>query len=151
MRFVFKICILVAIISFGVSRKIDFHFRSIMDGTQEAVTCQVGDQIEVHLAENPSTGYEWIIPEERENFNSVWSLSESTFEKGGGSNQERDGAAGIHRFTFSCDYSGTEHLTLVYGRPDYYQKAIDEFRKVGLFDALTMHGKALQLRITAIR
>ena len=54
-------------------------------------------------------------------------------------------------FKIKCDYAGAEHLTFVYGRPDLYQRSINEWKNTGTFDALTMGGKAIQLRITSFR
>ena len=147
--FIVLVLVLLAI-SFTEGRKIEFHFKSLNDGSFEAVTCQVGDQIEVHLAENPTTGFMWLIPEEKEGFNSIWSLVESSFEKApkGG---KKVGVGGMRTFLLSCDYAGSEHLTLVYGRPQLYDRAMKEWKEVGTFDALTMGGKAVQLKITSIR
>mmetsp|Transcript_19464 Transcript_19464/g.21773 ORF Transcript_19464/g.21773 Transcript_19464/m.21773 type:complete len:151 (-) Transcript_19464:59-511(-) len=145
------ICLLVALLSIAVaSRKIEFHFSSLNDGTFEAVTCQVGDEIEVHLAENPTTGFTWMIPEEKEGFNSIWSVKDTSYEaapKGG----NQVGSGGMRKISINCDYAGSEHLTLVYGKPQLYDRAMREWKEVGTFDALTMGGKAVQLKITSIR
>ena len=150
MKIGIAILVLCALASSITARKIDFHFKSVNDGTFESVTCQVGDQIEIHLAENPSTGFQWIIPEEKEKLNSIWSVKESKFE-GVTISQSRSGEGGMHVFLLSCDYAGTEHLTFVYGKPELYARAIKEWKEIGTFDALTMGGKAIQLKITSIR
>ena len=148
-----SICLLIAlaiVISLVSTSKVDFHFKSVEDGNFESVVCQVDDQIEVHLAENPTTGYQWMIPEEKEGFNSIWSLKESTYEQTSTGTQML-GQGGIHTFLLGCDFAGTEHLTFVYGRPELYDRAIKEWQSIGTFDALTMGGKAIQLKITSIR
>ena len=145
------LCLLLAVLcTLGGARKIEFHFNSLNDGSFEAVTCQVGDIIEVHLAENPTTGFTWVIPEEKEGFNSIWSVKGTNYEaspKGG----KKVGSGGMRTFNLNCDYAGSEHLTFVYGRPQLYDRAIKEWKEVGTFDALTMGGKAVQLKITSIR
>ena len=60
-------------------KKFDFHFSNTNDGAYETVMCQVGDVIVVHLPENQSMGFQWIIPEEREHFNSIWSMKDNKF------------------------------------------------------------------------
>ncbi|CAI2383371.1 unnamed protein product [Moneuplotes crassus] len=144
------ICILIlAISSLSLARKIEFHFENLNDGSFETVTCQVGDQIEVHLAENPATDFKWLIPEEKEGFNSIWTMGDDKYDELPPTGKQSSG--GIHTFQLNCDYAGTEHLTFVYGKPELYGRAIAEFKKEGVFNALTMGGKALQLRITSLR
>ncbi|CAI2383277.1 unnamed protein product [Moneuplotes crassus] len=144
------VCVLaILFFSMSMARKIEFHFESLNDGSFEAETCQVGDQIEIHLAEDPNSGYIWMIPEEKEGYNAIWNLEDSKFEQL--SKSIKDGSGGIRTFLLNCEYAGTEHLTFVYGKPELYNRAIAEFKKEGMFDALTMGGKALQLRITSLR
>ena len=140
----------VMVMSLAFARKIEFHFSSLNDGTFDTVSCQVNDQIEVHLAENPTTGFTWMIPEEKEGFNSIWSIVNSNYEASP-SGSKTLGSGGMRTFLLNCDYAGVEHLTFVYGRPELYDRAIKEWKETGTFDALTMGGKAIQLKISSIR
>ena len=71
--------VFILLVAWSQGSKIDFQFESTEDGTYDTAICQIGDVIEIHLDENPSTGFTWLIPEEKEHFNMIWSIAESKF------------------------------------------------------------------------
>ena len=126
---------------------LEYQFSSIDNGTLETVQCQVGDRISITLDENQTTGYSWMIPEEREGFNEIWTLVGDTSESNPSNGMV--GVGGTHTFTIQVNEAGVEHFTLVYGRPWLYDNAIDEYYRTGSFSAAIMEGTAIQLRIDA--
>ena len=128
-------------------RLIDFNFRSTADGSFETVNCHRGDRIRIQLEENPTTGYQWIIPEEAEGFNVIWSLESSDYQ--GSPNNGMMGVGGTRTFILDINDSGNEYLTFVYGRPWLYDDAIADFRRTGYFNAGIMEGTAIQLTINS--
>ena len=94
--------------------------------------------------------FEWMIPEEREHFNSIWSLKSNRYKTISDIGDPYS-EGGMRFFKISWNYAGAEVLTFVFGRRDLYKRAIDEWRKTGQFDASIMGGKAIQLRITSFR
>lgn len=77
----------------------------------EEVAVDTGDQFEVRLESNPSTGYEWQINPLSLQF---IALVSSTFEAAEG---DLVGAPGTAVFVFSADEPGAEILRLEYVRP----------------------------------
>mmetsp|Transcript_17076 Transcript_17076/g.19083 ORF Transcript_17076/g.19083 Transcript_17076/m.19083 type:complete len:101 (+) Transcript_17076:180-482(+) len=99
------------------------------------------------MDENPTTGYQWLIPEEVEGFNMIWSLESSDFQPS--ANNGMVGVGGVRTFVLAVNSPGTEHLTFVYGRPWLYNNAMEDYRLTGSFHANVMEGRAVQLNIVA--
>ena len=140
------IILLLAFATFASCERIVHNFKSAENGVVETQKCKVGDTIELNFDENPTTGYEWIIPEEKEGWNYIWSLKESTYT----SNSNPSGMVGVggkRKFVLDINLPGEEIATFVYGRPWLYDNAMSAYRTTGNFDASIMEGQAVQLDI----
>ena len=101
------------------------------------------------MNETPSTGYQWIIPEERERYNYIWSLFSSDYIPN--NDRKRFGVSGKRQFIIKIDKIGYEHFTLVYGREWKYNEAVDNYVQNGIFDPKIMEGIAIQLVINSTK
>ena len=127
---------------------IDFNFSSFAPGFSQSLSCHSGDRIRIRLEENPTTGYQWMIPEDIENLNVIWSLESSEYVSNN-NNSGMVGVGGIRTFILSVNSPGEEKLTFVYGRPWLYDNTMENYRNTGIFDPSIMQGNAVQLVINA--
>ncbi|CAI2383444.1 unnamed protein product [Moneuplotes crassus] len=125
---------------------VEVSWTSPQNGAQESVDVSVGDRVTFTLDENPTTGYQWMIPEEIEGYNAIWTLESSEYN---GPNSNLDGAGGSRTFVLAVNQPGTEILTLAYGRPWLYDTVMDSYQSTGYFDPSLMQGWAMQLQINA--
>ena len=78
------------------------------------VSLQVGDTLEVSLAENASTGFRWSVPPDlKHKFDKVISEREQSVEGANGP----PGKAGVRHLYFEAIGTGTGELELHYRRP----------------------------------
>jgi inhibitor of cysteine peptidase len=70
----------------------------------------VGDELEVSLAENASTGYQWELAEKAE---PVCKLVNDDFQAAG----TTPGSSGVHRWQFRAVQPGGGEISLQYRRP----------------------------------
>ena len=71
----------------------------------------IGENFEVRLEENRSTGFKWVIESPSEGANEVISLVGDAFEKG-----KAVGEPGAHRWEFRAEHAGAATITLSYQR-----------------------------------
>ena len=141
------IALLLLTITFVMSEKLTLDLRG-KSGGFETISTKVKDQVEITLFENPTTGYQWIIPELQEGFNWIWSLQNDLYVQDN-SNGNMVGVGGTRTFLLDINKAGNEHFTLVYGHPWLYDQTIEDFYKTGRFDASIMEGYAIQVGIDA--
>uniref|UniRef100_A0A7S3NFW3 Proteinase inhibitor I42 chagasin domain-containing protein n=1 Tax=Euplotes harpa TaxID=151035 RepID=A0A7S3NFW3_9SPIT len=138
--------LLVLFISSSMCEKKTFTFKSTENGALESLNVKIGDEVEITLDENPTTGYQWMIPEYEEGYNYIWSLKESTYTSA--PNQSgMVGVGGKRTFILNVNLTGNEIVTFVYGRPWLYPQAIQQYNATGVFDASIMEGIAIQLEL----
>ncbi len=152
-KIILFLCILYSLCTAQVAKSdkeskiIEFSFRSTENGNKESINVRTGDKIKITLEENPTTGYEWMIPEAIEKYNVIWSLLSSEYERK--PSRGMVGVGGKRTIILSVDRPGNEFLTFVYGRPWLYDNAMESFKKTGYFNAEIMQGDAVQLNIIA--
>jgi predicted secreted protein len=95
------------------------------------------------LEENRSTGYEWLLLEDKLKTNTIWKLVDDEYLPGEDSGEV--GAPGIRKFIIKCGTAGHEHINFIYGRPWLFDKAKKEFDKSGTFNVALMEGDFVQL------
>lgn len=76
-----------------------------------AVTMRVGDELQITLAENPTTGYVWSVVTNDES--ALIPAGEPSYE----AESDRIGAGGRRTFTFRAAAPGASALQLVNARP----------------------------------
>jgi inhibitor of cysteine peptidase len=74
-----------------------------------SVTLEQGQQMTLTLPGNPSTGYQWTVPQEIE---ANLTLHDSSYTPG----SDRIGAPGHYTFHFEAQHEGTVNLRMVYAR-----------------------------------
>ena len=138
--------LIFAIVAFVASEKIVHNFKTTENGTIETQKWHKGDQIELNFSENQTTGYQWMIPEEIEGYNLIWSLNSSTYV----TDKHPEGMVGVggtRTFVLDINDTGSEIVTFVYGRPWLYNNTMAAYNATGNFDASIMEGNAVQLEI----
>ena len=85
------------------------------------IVLKLNKEIQIDLAENPTTGYQWQIVED----------GTPALEKSGDSFQRGSspglGAGGTRSFLFRSRFAGTAKLRIVYGRPGVKDSIKQEF------------------------
>jgi inhibitor of cysteine peptidase len=82
-----------------------------VDDSGSELLVNAGDEFEVRLVSNPSTGYSWVVAESE---TTAWTLVDSSFEE---PDSELVGAAGTEIFVFEAADEGAGVLRLEYVRP----------------------------------
>lgn len=94
------------------------HLEKTQHGSE--VRIPVGESLELHLPENPTTGYSWHL---QGNENSALQVQETTFQR----SSERLGAGGLRTWRLQATRAGTVELELAYRRP-WEDRPVDTFR-----------------------
>jgi len=89
-----------------------------MNGGQ--VEILLGDSFEVQLAENPTTGYRWLLHSTQ---GRTIEIQEDSFQARGGA----IGAGGIRRWRFRASETGPADLEFEY-RKSWEKKAVETFK-----------------------
>jgi inhibitor of cysteine peptidase len=87
--------------------------RPLLDAEDSGSELQLnaGDEFEVRLVSNPTTGYSWAVTEPE---TLTWTLLDSSFEE---PDSDLVGAAGTEIFVFEAVSEGNDVLRLEYVRP----------------------------------
>ena len=96
----------------------DFRYsQSDLDQNKEFyIECEVGDKIYFDLRSNPSTGYQWLIPQVKYNDYQVYSFKSGLWQRDQ-TDDNRVGVGGNIEFTFTAQEAGSDKFQLVYGQP----------------------------------
>jgi inhibitor of cysteine peptidase len=86
-----------------------------------SIGLRLREEIELNLAENPTTGYQWQIVESA---TPVLEKSGDSFQRG---SSQGLGAGGTRIFKFRSRAAGTATLRIVYGRPGVQESIKQEF------------------------
>ena len=91
-----------------------------LDDDGMRVDLKTGDEVELVLPGNPTTGYTWVVAE-------VPSILEQTDEAEYVAGSEAIGAGGEYHFKFVATEPGTAQLILTYERPFEEVEPLDSF------------------------
>jgi inhibitor of cysteine peptidase len=91
-----------------------------LDDDGMRIELETGDEVELVLPGNPSTGYEWVVTEAPPNLQHV---DETEFVP----ESDLIGAGGEFHFRFKATEPGTAQLSLTYERPFEEVEPLDAF------------------------
>ena len=121
--------------------------QDLKSGELFLIDCEIGDKIIFTLRSNPTTGYQWLVPQVKFNDFEVYEFKSGLFQKDQ-TNDDRVGVGGTIEFTFTAIKSGENILQLVEARP----WTVNDLAKddTGYYDVSNLEANEFRLKFNVI-